>query len=251
MDRALHQGPAVVVQFTAEDDIHTIPRPVVWALDEYLPVRTHKAPHSTETTGPLLVSRTGRGLDRVTFPRSARAAGRGTEALRKLNAVAVIPARILPEPRPAGRGAARLRRDSRQGLREEDRGRRPAVPDPRRPEGRRCRRAEDLEQADRPLKADGVFGKKTQAAVVAFQKKKNLKGDGVVGPKTFNALITGSIAVKPKPVVRGYSLEFSKNWKYPTYSELSLVRDGKVVKSWRAGSGMGSTDECASERGWL
>ncbi|MFE7236069.1 hypothetical protein ACFVAF_36755 [Streptomyces sp. NPDC057596] len=52
--------------------IHTIPRPVVWALDEYLPVRTHKAPHSTETTGPLLVSRTGRGLDRVTFPRLLR-----------------------------------------------------------------------------------------------------------------------------------------------------------------------------------
>ncbi|MGW3200058.1 hypothetical protein ACWDBD_36935 [Streptomyces sp. NPDC001118] len=52
--------------------IHSIPRPVVWALDEYLPVRTHKAPHSTETTGPLLVSRTGRGLDRVTFPRLLR-----------------------------------------------------------------------------------------------------------------------------------------------------------------------------------
>ncbi|MET9155393.1 hypothetical protein ABZX82_29575 [Streptomyces griseoflavus] len=51
---------------------HPIPRPVVWALDEYLPVRTHKAPHSTGTTGPLLLSRTGRGLDRVTFPRLLR-----------------------------------------------------------------------------------------------------------------------------------------------------------------------------------
>ncbi|MEU8828828.1 hypothetical protein [Streptomyces sp. NPDC048636] len=49
-----------------------IPRPVVWALDEYLPVRPHKAPHSTETTGPLLLSRTGRGLDRVTLPRLLR-----------------------------------------------------------------------------------------------------------------------------------------------------------------------------------
>ncbi|MFD4610304.1 peptidoglycan-binding protein [Streptomyces sp. NPDC058440] len=106
-------------------------------------------------------------------------------------------------------------------------------------------------QVQLALKADGVFGKKTQAAVVAFQKKRNVKGDGVVGPKTFNALITGSVAAKPKPVVRGYSLEFSKNWKYPTYSKLSLVRDGKVLKSWRAGSGMGSTDECASERDWL
>ncbi|MEU1895728.1 hypothetical protein [Streptomyces pristinaespiralis] len=49
-----------------------IPRPVLWALDEYLPVRTHKAPHSTETAGPLLLSRTGRALDRVTFPRLLR-----------------------------------------------------------------------------------------------------------------------------------------------------------------------------------
>ncbi|MEU5476660.1 hypothetical protein [Streptomyces mirabilis] len=49
-----------------------IPRPLVWALDEYLPVRTHKAPHSTETEGPLLLSRTGRGLDHVTFTRLLR-----------------------------------------------------------------------------------------------------------------------------------------------------------------------------------
>ncbi|GGO98258.1 hypothetical protein [Wenjunlia tyrosinilytica] len=49
-----------------------IPRPVLWALDEYLPARTHKAPHSTKTHGPLLLSRTGRGLDRVTFPRLLR-----------------------------------------------------------------------------------------------------------------------------------------------------------------------------------
>ncbi|MFE2684458.1 hypothetical protein [Streptomyces mirabilis] len=49
-----------------------IPRPLVWALDEYLPVRTHKAPHSTETEGRLLVSRTGRGLDHVTFTRLLR-----------------------------------------------------------------------------------------------------------------------------------------------------------------------------------
>ncbi|MDX3280443.1 hypothetical protein PV435_29795, partial [Streptomyces scabiei] len=49
-----------------------IPRPLVWALDEYLPVRTQKAPHSTETEGPLLLSRTGRGLDHVTFTRLLR-----------------------------------------------------------------------------------------------------------------------------------------------------------------------------------
>lgn len=35
---------------------------------------------------------------------------------------------------------------------------------------------------------DGVFGPKTEAAVVAFQKSKGLKPDGVVGPKTWAAL---------------------------------------------------------------
>ncbi|MFF0428367.1 peptidoglycan-binding protein [Streptomyces sp. NPDC004520] len=98
------------------------------------------------------------------------------------------------------------------------------------------------------LKADGVFGKKTAAAVRTFQTKKNLPRTGAVDAKTWNALITGSFA---KPVIKGYSLQFSKNWKSPTYSKLSLVRDGKVLKSWRAGSGMGSKDECASGKGWL
>ncbi|MGW2181226.1 hypothetical protein ACWCXX_24635 [Streptomyces sp. NPDC001732] len=42
-----------------------LPRPVVWALDDYLPVRTWRTPHSTATTGPLLLSRNGRGIDRV------------------------------------------------------------------------------------------------------------------------------------------------------------------------------------------
>ncbi|WP_329274270.1 hypothetical protein [Streptomyces sp. NBC_00691] len=40
-----------------------------WALDAYLPVRTWKPPHSSETTGPVLVSRLGGGLDRVTYPK--------------------------------------------------------------------------------------------------------------------------------------------------------------------------------------
>ena len=37
-------------------------------------------------------------------------------------------------------------------------------------------------------KADGKFGKQTQAAVIAFQKKQNLDPDGVAGKKTLTAL---------------------------------------------------------------
>ncbi|MFE7551053.1 hypothetical protein [Streptomyces gardneri] len=49
-----------------------IPLPAVWVLDDYLPVRTWKTPHSTESCGPVLVSRLGRGLDHVTYTRLIR-----------------------------------------------------------------------------------------------------------------------------------------------------------------------------------
>ena len=38
------------------------------------------------------------------------------------------------------------------------------------------------------MKVDGIFGPKTRAAVVAFQKAHGLKPDGLVGPKTTAAL---------------------------------------------------------------
>ena len=36
---------------------------------------------------------------------------------------------------------------------------------------------------------DGIFGKKTEAAVKQFQKSRKLKVDGIVGQKTWNALL--------------------------------------------------------------
>jgi murein L,D-transpeptidase YcbB/YkuD len=45
-----------------------------------------------------------------------------------------------------------------------------------------------------PAAADGIFGTNTKAAVVEFQKSVKLKADGIAGPKTLAALVA---AVKP------------------------------------------------------
>jgi peptidoglycan hydrolase-like protein with peptidoglycan-binding domain len=51
-----------------------------------------------------------------------------------------------------------------------------------------------------PGAADGRFGPRTQAAVLAFQRANGLKVDGIVGPITWRALLADSAApVTPAP----------------------------------------------------
>lgn len=52
------------------------------------------------------------------------------------------------------------------------------------------------------LKNDGHFGKRTEEAVILFQKKNNLNDDGIVGDKTWRALLGNEkMHIKPRSVV--------------------------------------------------
>lgn len=44
-----------------------------------------------------------------------------------------------------------------------------------------------------PIKADGIFGKKTESIVESFQREKGLDADGVAGPATWVALWTSAV----------------------------------------------------------
>lgn len=46
------------------------------------------------------------------------------------------------------------------------------------------------------LDTDGVFGAKTKAAVISYQKTKNLTADGIVGAQTYNQLVADAPTLK-------------------------------------------------------
>jgi peptidoglycan hydrolase-like protein with peptidoglycan-binding domain len=94
--------------------------------------------------------------------------------------------------------------------------------------------------------ADGAFGTRTAEKVRAFQKAKGLKADGIAGPNTWAALVRGggSSGGGSGPV----TLKFDKGTV--TNSKLYVLKGGKVIASYRAGSGT-MTNECTTAKGWL
>jgi hypothetical protein len=72
---------------------------VVWALDEYLAVRTWRPPASTETTGPLLVSYRGNAFDRPTITKVIRAVAATHPALEEV-APGLTPDTVAHSPSP-------------------------------------------------------------------------------------------------------------------------------------------------------
>lgn len=78
--------------------------------------------------------------------------------------------------------------------------------------------AQALLNAD--LKADGIYGTKTKAAVMAFQAAHELTPDGVCGPKTWAMLITGTAPEQGKaPNVKPPDFkQYDSKWANKMYS---------------------------------
>ena len=72
------------------------------------------------------------------------------------------------------------------------------------------------------LKADGIFGPKTKAAVASYQAAHGLTADGIVGPQTWSMLITGEAEepVTPSsPSVKPVDFkQYDSRWASKMYS---------------------------------
>ena len=68
--------------------------------------------------------------------------------------------------------------------------------------------------------ADGIFGRKTKAAVEAFQKDHGLADDGIVGEKTWSMLICGEVpAPQPTPGEKPVDYkQYDKRWGSKPYT---------------------------------
>lgn len=69
------------------------------------------------------------------------------------------------------------------------------------------------------LVVDGIFGQKTEIAVIDFQKKYNLKVDGVVGNETSNAIDN---ALKTKDIDLERALKILSNKKIPNINDVII-----------------------------
>lgn len=80
-------------------------------------------------------------------------------------------------------------------------------------QGSRGSHVEDIQEF-LGLKADGIFGPRTEAAVKRFQQENNLWTDGIVGPKTMNLMGILDTDQKERKIIEG-NLVINKHYLSP------------------------------------
>lgn len=86
------------------------------------------------------------------------------------------------------------------------------------------------------LATDGIFGPKTQAAVLSFQRARGLAVDGIVGPKTWGALgVSGGTPVNPPPPGGGQRVTGYINGR-PVNITVASIGNGKTLRTDAAAS---------------
>lgn len=115
---------------------------------------------------------------------------------------------------------------------------------------RGCNRCEEvyLLQKMLGLEQDGIFGVKTEAAVIEYQKERGLAADGVVGPKTWERLLKGDCVQTARDITHIFVhctasaqnmtpqalLDFfykTKKWSRPGYHYV-ISPDGAITNIW-------------------
>lgn len=103
--------------------------------------------------------------------------------------------------------------------------------------------AENIQAIQEALKAkgfdpgpiDGEWGRKTMAAVRAFQAKNGLTADGIVGPRTSKALFAGAAAAPAQLPVPWMSEALKLKG---VHEDVSKTRDNPVIMDWASNLGI-------------
>jgi len=77
------------------------------------------------------------------------------------------------------------------------------------------------------IKSDGIYGPKTKAAVLGFQRSKGLNVDGIVGPRTWNAL-----GVNPLEYYADTDVTTSASWIEPYRLPAGEFVEQETTKKW-------------------
>lgn len=93
-----------------------------------------------------------------------------------------------------------------------------------------------------PGPVDGIFGRKTERAVIAFQRARRLHADGIVGPETWTALVGGEKSLATGTGTRRALLVALNDYGDPRNNLPSCVADAQAFRAYLERQGFRGDD---------